>query len=115
MGSYTVYKLLWPSVKNGTRLRIYVEWASITVGCVDIDPRTPCMHNRSIRLFGGTVRRHHAIRVNHTEIRCRQEALRCAQEIRDRACDEVEAVEVVDHGSGSEAIFRAECGTRLAS
>ena len=39
-------------------------------GCVDIDPHTPCMHNRSIRLFGGTVRTHHAIRVSHTEIRC---------------------------------------------
>jgi hypothetical protein len=74
MGSYTVYKLLWPSVKNGTRLRIYVEWAS-----------------------------------------SKQEALRCAQEIRDRACDEVEVVEVVDHGSGGEVIFRAECGNRLAS
>ncbi len=74
MGSYGVYKLLWPSAKNGTRLRIFVEWAS-----------------------------------------SRQEALRCAKEIRDRACDEVEAVEVVDFGSGGEVIFRAECGNVLAS
>jgi hypothetical protein len=74
MGSYTVYKLLWPSAKNGTRLRIFVEWAS-----------------------------------------SRQEALRRGQEIRARACDEVEAVEVVDYGSGGEVIFRAECGDVLAS
>src|SRR5215213_2661136 len=31
-----------------------------------------CMHNRLNRLFGGTVCMHHAIRLNHTEIRCRQ-------------------------------------------
>jgi hypothetical protein len=74
MGSYTVYKLLWPSAKNGTRLRIPVEWAS-----------------------------------------SKQEALRYAQRIRDRACDDVEAVEVVDYGSGGEVIFRAECGNVLAS
>jgi hypothetical protein len=74
MGSYSVYKLLWPSAKNGTRLRVFVEWAS-----------------------------------------SRQEVLRRAQEIRDRACGEVEAVEVVDFGSGGEVIFRAECGNVLAS
>ena len=74
MGSYSVYKLLRPSAKNGTRLRICVEWMSR-----------------------------------------RQEALRCAQEIRDRACDDVEAVEVLDYGSGGEVIFRAECGDVLAS
>ena len=74
MGSYSVYKLLWPSAKNGTRLRIFVEWAS-----------------------------------------SRQEALRCAQEIRDRAGNEVEAVAVIDFGSGGEVIFRAECGDVLAS
>jgi hypothetical protein len=74
MGSYTVYKLLWPSAKNGTRLRIFVEWAT-----------------------------------------SRQEALRCAKKFRDKACDEVEAVEVVDYGSGGEVIFRAECGNVLAS
>ncbi len=33
------------------------------------------MHDRSIRLFGGTVRTHHAIRVNHTEIRCMKRML----------------------------------------
>ena len=74
MGSYSVYKLLWPSAKNGTRLRIFVEWAS-----------------------------------------SRQEALRYAQEIRDRACGDVQAVEVVDFGLGGEVIFRAECGDVLAS
>ena len=74
MGSYSVYKLLWPSAKNGTRLRIFVEWAS-----------------------------------------SRQEALRCAQDIRNRARGEVEAVEVVDFGSGGEVIFRVECGDVLAS
>jgi hypothetical protein len=74
MGSYSVYKLLWPSAKNGTRLRIFVDWAS-----------------------------------------SRQEALRCAKEIRNRACGEVEAVEVVDYSSGGEVIFRAECGNVLAS
>ena len=41
-----------------------------TACCVDIDPHKLCMHNRSSRLFGATVCRHHAIRVNHTEIRC---------------------------------------------
>jgi hypothetical protein len=74
MGSYTVYKLLWPSAKNGTRLRIFVDWTS-----------------------------------------SRQEALHRAKEIRDRAGDEVEAVEVVDYGLGGEVIFRAECGNVLAS
>ena len=75
MGSYSVYKLLWPSAKNGTRLRIPVEWAS-----------------------------------------SRQEALRYARDIRDRACDDVEAVEVVDFGSGGEVIFRTECrNAELAS
>jgi hypothetical protein len=73
MGSYSVYKLLRPSAKNGTRLRIPVEWMS-----------------------------------------SKQEALRYAQGIRDRACDDVEAVEVVDYGSGGEVIFRAECGNVLA-
>jgi hypothetical protein len=28
MGSYSVYKMLRPSAKNGTRLRIHVEWAT---------------------------------------------------------------------------------------
>jgi hypothetical protein len=28
MGSYSVYKVLRPSAKNGTRLRIHVEWAA---------------------------------------------------------------------------------------
>jgi hypothetical protein len=75
MGSYSVYKLLWPSAKTGTRLRIYVEWAS-----------------------------------------SKQEALRYAREIRDGACGDVEAVEVVDYGSGGEVIFRAECrNVELAS
>jgi hypothetical protein len=74
MGSYSVYKLLWPSAKNGTRLRIFVEWAT-----------------------------------------SRQEALRRAKEIRNRARGEVEAVEVVDFGSGGEVIFRAECGNALVS
>ena len=74
MGSYTVYKLLWLSAKNGTRLRIFVDWAS-----------------------------------------SRQEALSCAKEIRDRAGDEAEAVEVVDFSSGGDVIFRAECGNVLAS
>jgi hypothetical protein len=41
-----------------------------TAVCVDIDPHTPGIHNRSIRLFGETGRPHLAIRVNHTEIRC---------------------------------------------
>src|SRR5215217_7038884 len=40
-------------------------------GCVDIDPRTPCRHNWSSNPFvAPTVFTHHAIRVNHTEIRC---------------------------------------------
>src|SRR5215204_7437874 len=43
-----------------------------TAGCADVDPRMSCMHNRLIRLFGGTVCMRHAIRVNHIEIRCRQ-------------------------------------------
>jgi hypothetical protein len=42
--------------------------------------------------------------------------LRYAQDIRDRACDDVEAVEVVDFGSGGEVIFRTECrNAELAS
>jgi len=42
----------------------------LTAGCADVDPRMSCMHNRLIRLFGGTVCMRHAIRVNHIEIRC---------------------------------------------
>jgi hypothetical protein len=42
-----------------------------TAGCADVDPGMSCTHNRLNRLFGGTVCMHHAIRVNHTEIRCR--------------------------------------------
>jgi hypothetical protein len=34
--------------------------------------RTPCMRNRSSRLFGGTVCTRHAIRVNQTGIRCQR-------------------------------------------
>src|SRR5829696_1991341 len=45
---------------------------STTAGCADVDPRMSCMHNRLIRLFGGTVCMRHAIRVNHIEIRCRR-------------------------------------------
>lgn len=38
MGSYSVYKVLRPSVKDGTRLRIHVEWATSraeAVRCAD--------------------------------------------------------------------------------
>jgi hypothetical protein len=43
-----------------------------TAGCVDIDPRTPCIHNRSSNFSVQlSVCTHHAIQVNHTEIRCR--------------------------------------------
>jgi hypothetical protein len=38
MGSYSVYKVLRPSAKNGTRLRIHVEWAASraeAVRCAD--------------------------------------------------------------------------------
>jgi hypothetical protein len=42
----------------------------LKAGCVDIDPRTRDMHDRSRRLFGGTVCTHHAIRLNNTEMRC---------------------------------------------
>lgn len=38
MGSYSVYKMLRPSAKNGTRLRIHVEWAASraeTIRCAD--------------------------------------------------------------------------------
>src|SRR5215217_84072 len=38
-----------------------------SAGCVDIDPRTPYMHDRLSQLFGGPACTHHAIRVNHTE------------------------------------------------
>lgn len=65
MGSYSVYKILRPSAKNGTRLKIHVEWAA-----------------------------------------SRAEAVRCFDEIRRRACPEVEAVEVVDHCSGEQVIYR---------
>ena len=47
-----------------------LDW-NVTAGCADVDPRMSCMHNRLIKLFGGTVCMRHAIRVNHTEIRCR--------------------------------------------
>jgi hypothetical protein len=40
------------------------------VGCADVDPGMSWMHNRLIQLFGGTVCMLHAIRVNHTKIRC---------------------------------------------
>jgi hypothetical protein len=72
--SYSVYKVLRPSARNGARFKVYVEWSSR-----------------------------------------KDDALRRAQEIRDRACGEVEAVEVVDYGSGGEVIYRAECGSVLAS
>jgi hypothetical protein len=39
--------------------------------CVDIDPRTPCMHNRLINPSAEpSVCTYHATRANHTEIRC---------------------------------------------
>ncbi|HSL01047.1 MAG TPA: hypothetical protein VK869_11975 [Rubrobacteraceae bacterium] len=28
MGSYSIYKILRPSAKSGTRLRLHVEWAT---------------------------------------------------------------------------------------
>jgi hypothetical protein len=43
---------------------------SSTAGCADIDPHTPCMHDRSSRVCEGIVCMHHAKRVKHTEIRC---------------------------------------------
>jgi hypothetical protein len=58
-----------------------------TAGCVDIDPHTSCMHNRSVRSLGGTVRTHQAIRVNHTEIGCRM----------DEIVKEIEARPYVEH------------------
>jgi hypothetical protein len=44
----------------------------LTAGCVDVDPHTLCMHDRSSGLLGGTVCSHHAIRANYTEIRCQK-------------------------------------------
>src|SRR5215207_8403484 len=46
-----------------------------TAGCEDIDPHTPCMHDRSSRLLGGTVCRQHTIQANYTEIRCSRVAV----------------------------------------
>jgi hypothetical protein len=34
MGSFSVYKVLRPSAKNGTRLKIHVEWATSRVEAV---------------------------------------------------------------------------------
>lgn len=65
MDSYSVYKVLRPSAKNGTRLRIHVEWTA-----------------------------------------SRAEAVRLADEIRRGTCPEVEAVEVVDHCSEEQVIYR---------
>ena len=42
----------------------------LTAGCADIDPHTPCVHDRSSRVCEGIVCMHHAKRVKHTEIRC---------------------------------------------
>ncbi len=74
MGSYSVYKMLRPSAKNGTRLRIHVEWAA-----------------------------------------SKKEALRSADEIWRRACPEVETVEVVDHCSGGQVIYRTSGEQLIAS
>ena len=47
-----------------------------TAGCDDIDLRTRCMHKRLSNFSAKpSVCRHHAIRVNHTEIRCRLQGL----------------------------------------
>src|SRR5829696_4317139 len=50
------------------------KWLKSSIaGCVDIDPRTPCRHNWSSNPFvAPSVFMHHAIRVNHTEIRCQK-------------------------------------------
>ena len=76
--SWSGSKAAFPRSDQGALDRGYVgswiwtsENSSSTAGCVDIDPHTLCTHNRSCRLFGGTLCTHHAIRVNHTEIRCR--------------------------------------------
>jgi hypothetical protein len=42
----------------------------LTAGCADVDPHTPCVHDRSSRVCEGIVCMHHAKRVKHTEIRC---------------------------------------------
>src|SRR5215216_578400 len=62
-----------PPLRPKKRLKLSsdnIEAAPPTAGCADVDPRMSCMHNRLIRLFGGTVCMRHAIRVNHIEIRC---------------------------------------------
>src|SRR5215203_4752785 len=75
----------WPLLQHFSKAALHVVSFSssliayrTTAGCVDFDPRTPCMHNRSTKLFGETVCTHHAIRVNHTEIRCMVKQ-RCSQ------------------------------------
>ncbi len=45
MGSYSVYKMLRPSAKNGTRLKIHVEWTASraeAVRCADEICRRAC-------------------------------------------------------------------------
>jgi hypothetical protein len=41
-----------------------------TAYCGDIDPHKPCVYERLSKPFGRTVFTHHAMWVNHTEIRC---------------------------------------------
>src|SRR5215207_11238932 len=44
----------------------------VTAYCVDIDPHEPWMYEWLSKPFGRSVCAHHAIWVNHTEIRCQQ-------------------------------------------
>src|SRR5215207_2679794 len=43
---------------------------ALTAYCVDIDPHEPWMYEWLSKPFGRSVCAHHAIWVNHTEIRC---------------------------------------------
>jgi hypothetical protein len=44
----------------------------LTAYCVDVDPLAPCTYEWLSKPFGRTVRTHHAMWANHTEIRCQK-------------------------------------------
>ena len=42
----------------------------LTADCGDTDPHTPCMYEWLSKALDGTLCKPHAMRLNHTEIRC---------------------------------------------
>lgn len=71
MGSYSVYKLLRPSVKNGARYKIHAEWTasrSEAIRCADEIYRRACPEVEAVEVVDHCAGDLVVYRVDHGEL-----------------------------------------------